>query len=186
MKSLRLALMGGALALAAAAHAQTPTMTGQVLTPGGAIKPLAPVAQFSQACNGNNGGLVGQVYNGVTCGAPPPSSLPASGVSAVTATISSASASGSFTPQGGRAFHVQLSGTASAACYLERQLDGATWVPLTVTASGITTILYNWSYVGSALSEDVVEAQYGVPYRVDCGAQLGSFTSGALAVRISQ
>jgi hypothetical protein len=110
----------------------------------------------------------------------------ASGVSPVSASITAAGASGAFTPIAGRAFHVQLSGTASATCTLERQLDGATWVPITATAAGATTLLYNWTYTGSALSEDVTESQYGVPYRVDCGAQLGSFTSGTLGVRVSQ
>ncbi len=113
--------------------------------------------------------------------------LGASGVAAVTATITSAAASGAFTPLAGRAFHVQLAGTVAAACTLERQLDGATWVPITVTANGITTTLYQWNFTASAnVSEDVVESQASVPYRVDCGAQLGSFTSGSLAVRMSQ
>lgn len=107
-------------------------------------------------------------------------------VQAVFSTISAAGASSLFTPQAGRIFHVQLSGVASATCSLERQLDGSTWVPITVTANGSTTTMYNWTYTGSALSEDVVEAQSGVPYRVDCGAQLGSFTSGLLSVRLSQ
>jgi hypothetical protein len=109
----------------------------------------------------------------------------ASGVTAVPSTIAAAGASSSFTPIAGRTFHVQLSGTASAQCYLERQLDGSTWVPITVTASGTTTIMYNWTY-SSVLSEDVIESQASVPYRVDCGAQLGSFTSGSLSVRFSQ
>ncbi len=110
----------------------------------------------------------------------------ASGVNPVSTTLSAAGASSAFAPTAGRTFHVQLSGTAVASCDLERQLDGSTWVPITATAAGSTTPLYNWSYTGSALSEDVAEAQFGVPYRVDCGAQLGSFTSGSLSVRISQ
>ncbi len=116
-----------------------------------------------------------------------PLPLGASGVAAVTATISSAAASGSFTPLAGRTFHVQITGAAVAICPLERQLDSSTWVPITVTANGITTTLYQWNFSGSAsVSEDVVESQAAVPYRVDCGAQLGSFTSGSLAVRVSQ
>jgi hypothetical protein len=124
----------------------------------------------------------------VTAAAPLPSAptYGASGVTAISASLAAAGASGAFTPIAGRTFHVQLSGAAQAVCYLERQLDGATWTPITVTAAGATTPLYNWSYVGSALSEDVTESQYATPYRVDCGAQLGSFTSGTLNVRISQ
>ncbi len=109
-----------------------------------------------------------------------------SGVTAVSASLTAAGATGALTPVAGRGFHVQLSGTASATCYLERQLDGATWAPITVTAGGVTTPLYNWIYAGAALTEDVVEAQFGAAYRVDCGAQLGAFASGTLAVRLSQ
>lgn len=109
-----------------------------------------------------------------------------SGVAARSSTITAAGASSSFTPLAGRTFHVQLSGTASAVCYLERQLDGSTWAPITVTAAGTTTIMHNWTYANAALTEDEVESQTNVPYRVDCGALLGSFTSGSLAVRISQ
>jgi hypothetical protein len=110
----------------------------------------------------------------------------ASGVAAVSTTLTAAGVSASFTPAAGRLFHVQLSGAAVAACVLERSLDGSTWVPITVTAAGSTTTMYNWSYADSALSEDVSESQFGVAYRVDCGALLGSFTSGSLAVRFSQ
>lgn len=109
-----------------------------------------------------------------------------SGVSAVVCTLTSAGTCGPFPQQAGRTFHVQLSGTATAACVLERQLDGSTWVPVTVTAGGSTTTMYNWSYSNSPLSEDVDEAQALVPYQVDCGSALGSFTSGSLNVRISQ
>ncbi len=125
----------------------------------------------------------------VTAAAPLPAAptYGPSGIAAVTATLTGAGASGIFTPVAGRTFHVQLSGTAVAICTLERQLDGATWVPITVTAGGVTTTLYQWSFTASAnVSEDVVESQAATPYRVDCGAQLGSFTSGSLAVRISQ
>ncbi len=110
----------------------------------------------------------------------------ASGVSAVSTAISAAGASASFAPLAGRTFHVQLTGTASASCYLERQLDGTNWVPLTSTAGGATTILYNWTYSGASLSEDVIESQTGALYRVDCGQALGNYTSGTLNVRISQ
>ncbi len=119
--------------------------------------------------------------------------LAAAQVSAVTTTLTAAGASKPFYPNAKQGFHVQLSGAAVAACTLERILDGsspnaaaANWAPLTVTANGATTTLYNWSYAGSALSEDVSESQYGVPYRVDCGAQLGSFGSGSLTVGMSQ
>ena len=111
---------------------------------------------------------------------------PPSGVTAVSTAITAAGASGSVTPAAGRTFHAQLTGTGVATCYLERKLDGTNWVPITATAAGTTTTLYNWSYTGSALSEDVVEAQYGVPYRVDCGAQLGSYTSGTINAGLTQ
>ncbi len=112
---------------------------------------------------------------------------------AVATTLTAAGASNAFYPNPKQGFHVQLSGAAAATCYLERILDGsspnaaaANWTPVTVTANGTTTTLYNWSYAGSTLSEDVTESQYGVPYRVDCGAMLGSFGSGALVVGMSQ
>lgn len=106
--------------------------------------------------------------------------------SPISTPITSAGASGSFTPLAGRPFHVQLTGTASAVCYLERQLDGTNWVPISATAAGSTTLLYNWTYASSSISEDIVESQTNVPYRVDCGVLLGSYTSGSLTVRISQ
>lgn len=109
-----------------------------------------------------------------------------SGVTPVSSTISAAGASSSFTPVAGRIFHVQLSGAAVAICPLERQLDGSTWSEITVTANGSTTVMYNWSYSGSTLTEDIVESQAGVAYRVDCGALNGSYTSGTLSVRFSQ
>lgn len=108
-----------------------------------------------------------------------------SGKPAISSTITSAAASSTFTPIAGRSFHVQLSGTASAVCVLERQLDGSTWTPITVTSNGTTTIMHNWTY-STPLSEDETESQANVPYRVDCGASLGSYTSGTLNVRISQ
>jgi len=110
----------------------------------------------------------------------------ASGVTPVSSGITSPSTSASFTPVAGRTFHVQLTGTAIATCYLERQLDGSTWTPITITGGGTTTTLYNWNYAGSSLSEDVVETQVGVPYRLDCGGTLGSYTSGTLTVKFSQ
>lgn len=101
-------------------------------------------------------------------------------------TITAAGASAAFPAPKGVPFHVLLLGTASAQCYLERELDGVTWSPITVTAGGSTTILYNWNYTGSTVSEDIgPETQNNVPYRVDCGAQLGSFTSGSLTVKFS-
>jgi len=115
-----------------------------------------------------------------------PNWLKAGAAAAVSSAITSASASSSFTPSAGRAFHIQLSGTAGATCYLERELDGSTWAPITVTSGGTTTILYNWAYANATVSEDVLESQYGVPYRVDCGSTLGSFASGTLNVRFSQ
>ena len=116
---------------------------------------------------------------------------------AATYTISSAGAtctsSGCFAPKSSSGlygppvvFHVQLSGTASASCYLERMLDGTNWVPITITAGGTTTAMYNWTYTGSTLSEDIAESQAGVPYRLDCGASLGSYTSGTLTVKFFQ
>lgn len=126
-----------------------------------------------------------------------PSTAPAqSANNAVTYTISSASAtcalSGCFMPVRSSLFdpptmfHIQLSGTASATCYLERMLDGTNWVPITITAGGTTTAMYNWTYTGSTLSEDIAESQAGVPYRLDCGASLGSYTSGTLTVKFFQ
>jgi hypothetical protein len=127
---------------------------------------------------------------------PPAAALAQSANNAITYTISSAGAtcalSGCFSPVRSSlfdpptTFHVQLSGTASATCYLERMLDGTTWTPITVTAGGSTTIMYNWTYSGSTLSEDISESQAGVLYRLDCGASLGSYTSGTLTVKFFQ
>ncbi len=101
-------------------------------------------------------------------------------------TITSARASVPFNPIAGRVFHLQLSGTAVATCFLERQLDKVTWVPITVTANGLTLPVYSYSYNSSALSEDLYEAQAGTLYRLDCGGQTGSFGSGALSVGFFQ
>lgn len=105
---------------------------------------------------------------------------------AVSTAISSATATPAWIPRKGLGSHVQLTGTAVATCYLERQLDGATWTPITVTVAGSTIIQYQYAYNSVALGEDFTEGQYNVAYRLDCGAQLGSYTSGTLTVRFSE
>jgi hypothetical protein len=111
----------------------------------------------------------------------------ASGVSAVSGTISSSAVSSTFPPAAGRVFHVYLgSSTGSGVCVLERQLAGA-WYPITATAGGVTTTLYNWTYTGAAISEDVIEAQAGALYRFDCGGgSNGVFNSGSIPYGFSQ
>jgi hypothetical protein len=134
---------------------------------------LVGSASAQTIINPNNGVTSGVAYSG-------------SGVSPVSTAISAAGASASFTPLAGRLANIQLTGTASANCYLERQIDGATWQPISATASGSTTYLYQYNYSGISTSEQFIESQTNVSYRLDCGAQLGSFASGALTVRFSQ
>jgi len=106
------------------------------------------------------------------------------GVTTVTSSLTAAGVSSSFTPAAGRPFHVIfLSGTGSATCQLERQLDGTHWTQYTVNGSPFYTI----AYTGADVSEDVVESQTSVPYRMDCGgASHGSFTSGTIAMEFTQ
>lgn len=105
------------------------------------------------------------------------------GVAAVSFSLSSASASPSFIPVPGRTFHVELTaGTGSATCELARQLDGTNWVAVTIQGTPFPVL----AYTGAALSEDLFEAQAGVPWRLDCGAAIGAYTSGTIAGQFSE
>lgn len=108
------------------------------------------------------------------------------GVNSSVSTISSAAASATFSVLPGKMANIQLTGTASATCFLERQIDGSTWQQISVTAGGTTTVMYKYVYTGTATSEQFIETEIGALYRLDCGAQLGSYTSGTLTVGFYQ
>lgn len=107
----------------------------------------------------------------------------ASGRPPVPFSLTSASASASFTPKAGRVFHLTIpAGAMAAVCYVERKPDGTNWTPLTVFGSNIEVL----TLAGLAVSEDLYEAQTNVPYRLDCGASLGSYASGPVAGSFTQ
>jgi hypothetical protein len=102
----------------------------------------------------------------------------AAGTAPLAFSLTSASASAAFTPAAGRVFHLVIpAGTMSAACYVERQPDGANWTLYTVNGVALYALTLN----GASVSEDIYEAESGVPYRLDCGAQSGAYTSGTIA-----
>lgn len=101
---------------------------------------------------------------------------PASGKTAVTASLTSATSSGAFTPFAGRPFNVSLSGTFVATCGLQKSFNaGSTWLDVTyVDGSALT-----WS---APVLTDFTEGEASVQWRVNCSA----YTSGTVVVRISQ
>lgn len=107
----------------------------------------------------------------------------ASGKVAVASTFSATGQSAAFSPAGGRLFNASLWGTFVGSVQLERTFDGqaavtagtATWLPITAGAAQ----LYAWT---APASEQAVESETGVLYRLNCTA----FTSGLINYRISQ
>ena len=76
-------------------------------------------------------------------------------------------------------FNVFLTGTGVASVQLERSYDkGSTWCG--VYGGGVQ--LYVWSYTGTNLSEQAVETEQGVIYRLNCTG----YTSGTVNYRLSQ
>ncbi len=112
----------------------------------------------------------------------------ASGLSAITTTISAAGASNPITPVAGRGgLHWLISGTGVATCAMEQQVNSA-WYPITINGQPFGVI----SYTGSPVNETSQENGYGIPHRLNCGATNvsgaanGSFTSGSLSVTLVQ
>ncbi len=116
----------------------------------------------------------------------------ASGLSAVTTTISAAGASSPLTPVAGRGgLHWLISGTGVATCAMEQNLgttQAPLWYPITINGQPFGVI----SYTGSPVNETSQENGYGIPHRLNCGATNvsgaanGSFTSGSLSVTLVQ
>lgn len=108
------------------------------------------------------------------------------GVRPLTCTLNTTTTTcGPFYPVAGRTFHVTHAPSAfTASCQLEREPDGVNWAQETVTASGSTTQMGNWSFSSSStvISEDFEDDQWGVPYRVHCT----SVSGGSDAVTLSE
>ena len=58
--------------------------------------------------------------------------------------------------------------------------SGTTWLAITVSAGGSITVMYLWTYVGSAgyLSESFTEPHPNVLFKITCGSVSGSVTAG--------
>ena len=110
----------------------------------------------------------------------------ASSVTSVTGSISSATNSSSFVPIAGRSFNITLSGTWVGSCQLERQLVAAgSWYPITVSAAGSVIQVEYWTIPAS---DQWIEPQYGVSYRIDCSSDDtgGGWVSGTVNYRFDQ
>ena len=171
LKPLLLAGAASCLLAGAAQAAGYPQVPG----PNGTYVPPQPVAATGVLADG----ATPCVLPSSGCQA---ASSAASGLAPVAGAITSAARGASFIPIAGRVFHLQLTGTAVATCYVVRQLDATNWAPVTING----TAFYGLNYSGAAMSEDLIEAQAGVAYALDCGAALGGYVSGAVSYRWSQ